>query len=78
MKRFRDDRPLDINFARGTFNAHPYVMAAMNGFLRKLDKPDTAALYEGLDDRWNARAERMNAALEQAGLPVRVASLSSI
>ncbi len=27
MKRFRDDRPADICFARGTFNSHPYVMA---------------------------------------------------
>ena len=35
MKRFRDDRPADICFARGTFNAHPYVMAAMNEFLRQ-------------------------------------------
>ena len=26
MKRFRDDRPADICFARGTFNSHPYVM----------------------------------------------------
>ena len=34
MKRFRDDRPADICFARGTFNSHPYVMAAMNEFLR--------------------------------------------
>ena len=30
MKRFREDRPADICFARGTFNSHPYVMAAMN------------------------------------------------
>src|SRR5262249_59792192 len=36
MKRFRDDRPSDICFARGTFNAHPYVMGAMNEFLRRL------------------------------------------
>src|SRR5580704_8358288 len=33
MRRFRDDRPADICFARGTFNSHPYVMAAMNEFL---------------------------------------------
>jgi glutamate-1-semialdehyde 2,1-aminomutase len=78
MKRFRPDRPVDICFARGTFNAHPYVMGAMNAFLRKLDEPDTAALYDGLDERWNARAMRMNAALEAAGVPVRVANLSSI
>jgi glutamate-1-semialdehyde 2,1-aminomutase len=78
MKRFREDRPVDICFARGTFNAHPYVMAAMNAFLRRLDEPDTAALYAGLDERWNARAARMNASLAAAGVPVRVANLSSI
>lgn len=78
MKRFREDRPIDICFARGTFNAHPYVMAAMNGFLRKLDEPDTAALYDGLDARWNGRAIQMNLRLEAAGVPVRVANLSSI
>ena len=37
MKRFREDRPADICFARGTFNSHPYVMAAMNEFLRRLE-----------------------------------------
>ncbi len=37
MKRFRDDRPSDVCFARGTFNSHPYVMAAMNEFLRRLE-----------------------------------------
>jgi len=26
MKRYRDDRPVDICFARGTFNSHPCVM----------------------------------------------------
>lgn len=78
MKRFRTDRPADICFARGTFNAHPYVMTAMNRFLRKLDEPETAALYDGLDERWNRRAEALNAALAEAGLPVHVANLSSI
>lgn len=78
MKRFREDRPVDICFARGTFNAHPYVMAATNAFLRTLDLPETAALYDGLDARWDARAARMNASLEAADVPVRVANLSSI
>ena len=35
MKRFREDRPSDFCFARGTFNAHPYVMGAMYEFLRR-------------------------------------------
>ena len=39
MQRFRDDRPADICFARGTFNSHPYVMAAMDEFLDRLDDP---------------------------------------
>ena len=39
MKRFRDDRPADICFARGTFNSHPYVMGAMHEFLEHIDMP---------------------------------------
>ena len=36
------------------------------------------ALYDGLDARWNARARELNRRLDDAGLPVRVANLSSI
>ena len=39
MKRFRDDKPTQISFARGTFNSHPYVMGAMNEFLRRIEAP---------------------------------------
>jgi glutamate-1-semialdehyde 2,1-aminomutase len=78
MKRFRDDRPADICFARGTFNAHPYVMGAMQVFLERLDTPAVRDLYVGLDETWNRRAATLNAQLEGAGLPVRVANLSSI
>ena len=35
MRRFREDRPADICFARGTFNSHPYVMGSMNEFLQQ-------------------------------------------
>jgi glutamate-1-semialdehyde 2,1-aminomutase len=78
MKRFRDDRPGDVCLARGTFNAHPYVMGAMNEFLRRLETPEMLALYEGLDDLWNERTKRMNRRLEEACLPVSVANMSSI
>ncbi len=78
MKRFRDDRPADICFARGTFNAHPYVMGAMQVFLERMETPAVRDLYVGLDDTWNRRAATLNARLEGAGLPVRVANLSSI
>jgi len=78
MKRYREERPADICFARGTFNAHPYVMAAMAAFLDRLATPAVRALYEGLDERWNARAAQLNARLRDAGVPVQVANLSTI
>jgi glutamate-1-semialdehyde 2,1-aminomutase len=78
MKRFREDRPVDICFARGTFNSHPYVMGAMNAFLRHIEGPQGRALYDGLEERWNGRAALLNAKLAEAGLPVEVSNLSSI
>lgn len=78
MKRFRDDAPADICFARGTFNAHPYVMGAMNVFLKSLDTPAIQSLYDDLDGTWNRRALRLNQRLKEEGLPVQVANLSSI
>jgi glutamate-1-semialdehyde 2,1-aminomutase len=78
MKRFRDDRPSDICFARGTFNSHPYVMAAMGEFLDRLDTEEIREIYLDLDETWNSRAKMLNERLGQTGLPVRVANLSSI
>ena len=78
MKRFRDDRPADICFARGTFNSHPGVMGAMAEFLERIETPEIRELYANLDAVWNARAERLNRRLAEAGLPVRVANMSSI
>jgi glutamate-1-semialdehyde 2,1-aminomutase len=78
MKRFRDDRPVDVCFARGTFNSHPYVMATMHEFLRHLDTAEVCALYSDLDAVWNRRTQRLNQRLRDEELPVRVANLSSI
>jgi glutamate-1-semialdehyde 2,1-aminomutase len=78
MKRYREDRPGDICFARGTFNAHPYVMGAMKAFLDALETPAVAQLYEGIDARWDGRAQQLNSRLEQQGLPVRVANMSTV
>jgi len=78
MRRFRDDRPADLCFARGTFNAHPYVMGAMSAFLDYLDSAEGTRLYEGLDERWAARASSLNDRLQAEDLPVRVAALSTI
>ena len=78
MKRFRDDAPADICFARGTFNSHPYVMGAMNVFLQQLESAPIQALYQQLDETWNRRAHQLNQRLREAGLPVQVANFSSI
>ena len=78
MRRFRDDRPADVCFARGTFNSHPYVMTAMDEFLSRLASPNFNSVYHGLDETWNARAKLLNDRLAAQDLPVRVSNLSSI
>ncbi len=77
MRRFREDRPADICFARGTFNAHPYVMGAMAEFLSQLDGAPLRTLYDGLEV-WDERAKALNERLAAEDLPVRVANLSTI
>jgi len=78
MRRYDDNRPLDICFARGTFNSHPYVMTAMNEFLRHLDEPEVRAAYASLDAVWNGRSRDLNHWLERLRLPVRVANMVSV
>jgi glutamate-1-semialdehyde 2,1-aminomutase len=78
MKRFREGRPGDICFARGTFNSHPYVMGAMAEFLDALERPETLALYRDLDAIWSARASALNRRLSERGLPVAVANMSTV
>ncbi|MGE4178714.1 MAG: aminotransferase class III-fold pyridoxal phosphate-dependent enzyme [Limisphaerales bacterium] len=78
MKRFREDRPLDLCFARGTFNSHPYVMAGMQVFLERLETPRIQEGYRNLEERWNERARTLNSLLSDAGLPVRAENLSTV
>ncbi|MFC4255834.1 aminotransferase class III-fold pyridoxal phosphate-dependent enzyme [Altererythrobacter xixiisoli] len=78
MQRWRGDRPADICFARGTFNAHPHVMATMNAFLDYLDGAEARASYDGMEARWNARLAQFNARMEQEGVPVRAGALLTV
>ena len=71
MRRFREDRPADICFARGTFNSHPYVMGAMCEFLERLDGEPLRSLYRDLDGVWNERARSLNERLSAEHLPVQ-------
>src|SRR6202167_3179414 len=78
MKRFREGRPADICFARGTFNSHPYVMGAMSEVLERLETPEILACYRELYAVWGFRAAPLNERLRAAGVQVRVANLSSV
>ena len=78
MRRYREDRPADICFARGTFNAHPYVMGAMHEFLRYLESPEARDLIESADALWGGRAAALNERLQAEGLPVRIAALGGV
>ena len=78
MRRFNPDRPADICFARGTFNSHPLVMAAMNEFLRRLDDETLREQYTTLDATWNRRADELNQRLHDSGVPVTLVNLCSV
>ena len=78
MTRFYAEHPADICFARGTFNAHPYVMGAMNVFLHRQDTAEVQALYASLETTWNTRKNQLNALLKREGLPLRVEAMSTV
>jgi glutamate-1-semialdehyde 2,1-aminomutase len=78
MKRFREDRPADVCFARGTFNSHHYVMGAMQVFLERLHSEPVRVMLADQDGLWNRRAMQLNLALREAGVPVQVANLTSV
>lgn len=78
MKRFKDDKPINVSFARGTFNSHPYVMGSMNEFLNRIEQPEFQQLYQESNEVWNKRVLMLNQRLEQEKLPVRIANLHSV
>ncbi|MGV3707492.1 MAG: aminotransferase class III-fold pyridoxal phosphate-dependent enzyme [Gemmatimonas sp.] len=78
MKRFDDERPGNVCLARGTFNAHPYVMAAMNEFLQHIDTPQVRSHYAAVDEVWNRRAGEINHRLAILNVPVRIANMTSV
>jgi glutamate-1-semialdehyde 2,1-aminomutase len=78
MHRFHPDRPADICFARGTFKEHPVVMGAMSAFLDEIETPEIQAIYNGLDERWNARCKLFNDAMKANDIPMQAANMSSV
>jgi glutamate-1-semialdehyde 2,1-aminomutase len=78
MQRFKDDQPVNVSFARGTFNSHPYVMGAMNVFLNRIRQPDIQQQYQQSENLWNQRVARFNQRLESEALPLRITNIHSI
>lgn len=78
MQRFKDDQPVNVSFARGTFNSHPYVMGAMNAFLERIRQPDIQQQYRDSEGLWNRRVARFNQRLRSEKLPLQITNLHSI
>lgn len=78
MKRYKEDQPANISFARGTFNSHPCVMATMNVFLQRIELPYCQRLYYHNEPAWQRRLALINQRLGAAGLPLKIAALTSI
>ena len=78
MKRYKDDQPANVSFARGTFNSHPYVMTCMAEFLTRIRQPRYQQIYARADALWNERVARLNGVLEDQSLPVRLANMHSV
>jgi len=78
MRRFRDDRPADICFARGTFQFASLCHDGDGRISRPVRQPQFQFRLSRLDETWNARAKQLNDRLSAQDLPVRVSNLSSI
>jgi glutamate-1-semialdehyde 2,1-aminomutase len=78
MKRYRESQPANISFARGTFNSHPYVMAAMSAFLQRVAQPEYQQLYQKAQSLWAQRMMQLNERMHNADVPVRIAALQTV
>jgi len=71
MRRINPERPGDICFARGTFNAHPYVMASMHVFLQHWLSDAGRSQAEQAQSVWADRLLDTNRKLKMHGIPIR-------
>ena len=78
MKRFKENKPAHISFARGTFNSHPLVMATMNEFLKKINTPDIQSSYKQIDKYWDDRVNTLNQKLANNQLPIKIVNMVSV
>jgi glutamate-1-semialdehyde 2,1-aminomutase len=53
-------------------------MGAMSAFLDEIETPEIQAIYNGLDERWNARCKLFNDAMTANDIPLQAANMSSV
>ncbi|CAI8256449.1 MAG: Glutamate-1-semialdehyde 2,1-aminomutase [Bacteroidetes bacterium MED-G17] len=78
MKRYKEKKPGEITFARGTFNAHPYVLSSMNIFLKKISVMAKNGLYEKQNETWKNRLIEINLVLKDNELPIRFCGIQTV
>ncbi len=78
MKRYKDDAPVNVSFARGTFNSHPYLLGSMNEFLNRIEQPEYQQIYQQADSTWNQRVEKANQRFEAENLPIRLSNMHAV
>jgi glutamate-1-semialdehyde 2,1-aminomutase len=78
MKRFKAGQPANVSLARGTFNSHPYVMGAMNVFLKRIQTAEIQTVYQQSEDLWNNRVAHFNQRLQAENLPLKISNIHSI
>jgi len=78
MKRFKDEQPAHIFFARGTFNSHPLVMATMNEFLKKINTVEIQSSYKNIDEFWDSKVKLLNINLQEKQLPIKIINMTSV
>jgi glutamate-1-semialdehyde 2,1-aminomutase len=78
MKRYKAAQPANVSLARGTFNSHPYVMGAMNVFLKRIQTAEIQSQYKQSEALWNKRVAHFNQRLADEQLPLKVTNIHSI
>ncbi len=78
MRRYDEQTPGNICFARGTFNAHPGVMGAMNVFLKRVQSAAIQDVYRKMEPLWINRLHQLNEQLAGQALPVRVVGMATV
>eukprot|EP00930_Biecheleria_cincta_P037709 TRINITY_DN2590_c0_g1_i2.p1 TRINITY_DN2590_c0_g1~~TRINITY_DN2590_c0_g1_i2.p1 ORF type:complete len:623 (+),score=129.39 TRINITY_DN2590_c0_g1_i2:65-1870(+) len=67
-----------INYVIGTFAGHPFVMAAMNQFLKWLDTPETLKSYDVMHENIDNFISKANQTFKEKGYPLKLTNWFSV